>query len=293
MDSREEARKDLFWHNVFFVPTSIVLICLFFSTLFILEKKGGFLVALFIWVVSALIETVLYLMRKNLVDRCNIINDFYKLSEKYGFPTDGIISRVNDISHNSRITYYCENGAGYITDKTFFHFWKKDDIYNFLEMPKENLLAIPERDLISYTVTGDKKYITKVTGGGGGGSSFGGAVVGGMLGGATGAVIGSRKATQPITTDVVTVNNQNTIVNCMIKGNNVHFVFTSGGMYNELLKMSPSKELNILSKGLNTMQKADKKDNIERLTELKKMLDNELITQSEYEEKKKEILSEM
>lgn len=160
-------------------------------------------------------------------------------------------------------------------------------------MPDEKLLTIPERDLVSYTVTGDKRYMSKVTGGGGGGSSLGGAVVGGVLGGATGAIIGSRKATQPITTDVITVNNQNTIVNCMINGESVHFVFAGRGMYDELIRLSPSKELNILDKTVRIDMNTVDKTASERLKELQELLEKKLISQTEYEVKRTEILSKI
>ena len=300
MDSREEARMRLLKHNIFMVVASVIMGAPFFWSLSTLgdvmelDNAGvGIVIILCLWAVLAFLEIYMFMARKHYAKEYSLICDFYRLSEKYGFPTDGITTETMGIAHNSRITYYCENGAGYISDKTFFHFWKKDNTYNFLEMPKEKLLSVPEKDLISCTVTGDKRYITKITGGGGGGSSLGGAVVGGMLGGATGAVIGSRKATQPITTDVITMSNQKTIVNCMIDDKNAYFVFTSGGIYDKLIELSPSKELNMLNTTLKVEHKTDNRGNVERLKELREMLDNDLISSEEFEEKRKEILSEL
>jgi len=293
MNRIKQARKKLFWHDVFLSVAVVILLCLIIESLTLIGRQGATFLFFVIFVTSIIIISVLWLMRKSLLKRYNAIQKFFELSDRYGFPTEGLLETVFDFCYNSRITYYCENGAGYITDKTFFYFWEKDDTYNFLEMPKEKLVTISEKDLISYTVTGDKKYITKVTGGGGGGSSLGGAVVGGVLGGATGAVIGSRKSTQPVTTDVITLDNQNTIVNCMINGESVHLVFKGRGIYDELIRLSPSKELNILDKTVRIDMNSNDKTASERLKQLKELFDNGLISTEEYETKRKEILSEI
>ena len=79
----------------------------------------------------------------------------------------------------------------------------------------------------------------------------------------------------------------------MIDGESVHFVFTGRGMYDELIRLSPSKELNILDKTVRIDMNNDDKTASERLKELKELLNNELISQVEYEQMKKEILSEI
>ena len=62
--------------------------------------------------------------------------------------------------------------------------------------------AIPLENIISYTVSGSRKYVSNVKGGG---SSLGGAIVGGLIAGEVGAVIGSRKS---IKTELKEVDNR-------------------------------------------------------------------------------------
>lgn len=59
-------------------------------------------------------------------------------------------------------------------------------------------VVIRKQSIVALTQEGDVYYTTEVHGGGGGGSSIKGAVIGGVLAGEAGAIIGSRKATDPI-----------------------------------------------------------------------------------------------
>lgn len=62
---------------------------------------------------------------------------------------------------------------------------------------------IPVESIKFYQKSGDIQREVKITGGGGGGSSIEGAVVGGLIAGEAGAVIGSRKKTDPIKSETV------------------------------------------------------------------------------------------
>lgn len=252
-----------------------------------------FMVAVFVIMIIVYIGILIHTDVKENTKRKNAEYEFKRLARKYGFPEDGFVSMLDDVIYNSRITYRCENGAGFIGDNKYCYFWKKNGQYNFLELPEQNHLVVAEDDLISYKKTGDKKYISQISGGGGGGSSIGGAAIGGILGGSTGAIIGSRKQTQPITTNIITQDNESTIINLMISGKNVYFVFSGGNIYDELVKTAPSKELELVSVNNSNGNKSEEKSNMERLQELKTMFESELISSEEYEEKKKEILSEL
>lgn len=188
--------------------------------------------------------------------------------------------------------------GGLLAEQRIYGVWKNDDNIYFLNTAKvnsenNNYYIIPISNIKYYRCYGDEHYYSEVSGGGGGGSSLGGAVVGGILGGATGAVIGSRKEQNPVETTVRHVNNKETYV--VFKHNEVEInvCFYGDNLYKELFKLIPDKDYDRVTNVINYKPKAIGNINsTERLRELKIMLDDELITQIEYEEKKKEILSE-
>ena len=67
----------------------------------------------------------LFLWADNSAHDSEVKEHFYKLSEIYGFPAEGVNSTELGFCRNSEITFYCTNGGNFISDRTFFYFWKK------------------------------------------------------------------------------------------------------------------------------------------------------------------------
>ena len=119
---------------------------------------------------------------------------------------------------------------------------------------------IPVSDIQYYSKEGDVQYTTKISGGGGGGSSISGAVVGGLIAGETGAVIGSRRKIQEVTSETVKHDSRRTLIR-YYKDEQINVISYIGfEVYDYLLKKIPEKDLltiqlrrNLLS-GRNSVQ---------------------------------------
>lgn len=157
-------------------------------------------------------------------------------------------------------------------------------------------------DYIEYFSKGGEKYTTQeISGGGGtvGGFSLTGAVVGGAVAGDVGAIIGSRKKGKidPITT-TTTVHDETF---CFIKYKNINGELcevisnNSQIFYNALKQIIPEKEYSyVISRPqVQPQSKNDQKSLEDRLLSLKKLLDQGLITEEEYTQKRTTILNEI
>ena len=185
----------------------------------------------------------------------------------------------------------------------------KDYIQRYLESDKSEhkiqIEAIPVKDIQYFSKEGDVQYTTRVSGGGGGGSSVGGAIVGGLIAGDAGAVIGSRKQTEAIKSEVVTHDSRKTIIR-YYKDNQIFAITYSGfSVYEYLLTKIPEKDLltiqlnaNKNSTSVKQMEESKKvvtaAGNIkEKLETIKNLYDSGLITEEEYAKKKDDILSKI
>ena len=97
--------------------------------------------------------------------------------------------------------------SGFLTENTYI--WvENDQLYlmsKFADLPDYkvrpnvyNPIIIDIKSIVELSQGGEVHYTTQVHGGGGGGSSLKGAIIGGVLAGEAGAIIGSRKPTDPI-----------------------------------------------------------------------------------------------
>lgn len=82
------------------------------------------------------------------------------------------------------------------------------------------LISIKKSNIVSVSQEGDVHYTTEVHGGGGGGSSIKGAIIGGVIAGDAGAIIGSRKSTDPITSSTKQIDDRTTNVKILDANNN-------------------------------------------------------------------------
>ncbi|PIH03056.1 hypothetical protein [Clostridium combesii] len=159
------------------------------------------------------------------------------------------------------------------------------------------LYSIPLNALEYYTTQGNISKETKISGGGGevGGSSIGGAIAGGVIAGGAGAVIGSRKkgSIQPIKSEIITNDDRETFLNYFVDGVK-HSMFFGYGDYTTLLKIMPEKDYNnfvnaYLAKG----SKSSKSSITQQLKDLADLKEKEILTEDEFNEKKKILLDKI
>lgn len=185
----------------------------------------------------------------------------------------------------------------------------KDYIQRYLESDKSEhkiqIEAIPVKDIQYFSKEGDVQYTTRVSGGGGGGSSVGGAIVGGLIAGDAGAVIGSRKQTEAIKSEVVTHDSRKTIIR-YYKENQIFAITYSGfSVYEYLLTKIPEKDLLTIqlnaNKNSTSVKQVEESKKVitaagnikEKLETIKNLYDSGLITEEEYAKKKDDILSKI
>lgn len=88
-----------------------------------------------------------------------------------------------------------------------------------------NPIIIDIKNIVELSQGGDVHYTTNIHGGGGGGSSIKGAVVGGILAGEAGAIIGSRKPTDPIVSTTQKIDDRATHLKVLDSNNNFYEIF--------------------------------------------------------------------
>ncbi len=158
---------------------------------------------------------------------------------------------------------------------------------HFVTENKKGEISVKESISISNIVffcrNGNVHYTTGVYGGG---SSLGGSLIGGILGGAAGAIIGSRKGVQSYTQKH---DSRKTIVK--LEDGELEY---DSEMYDVLVNLIPKKEYNyIMTKSVlnkNIEEKSISSSVADELIKYKTLLDNNIITQEEFDKKKKELL---
>lgn len=145
-------------------------------------------------------------------------------------------------------------------------------------------IILPLENIRTFLRQGDMYVETNVSGGGGGGTSIPGAIVGNVVAGPVGAVIGSRKKNEPITSENKVVDTRQTILE--FEHNSIlHYMFFNSNAYNIFLDLIPEKEMAFIkNKNNNDLNK------YEEIHQLSKLKDEGLITDDEFNLKKKQIL---
>ena len=138
-----------------------------------------------------------------------INNNSSKAEQEYAklmdIPAGATIVALNDYKGSYQA---CRN-ATTLSRFNSFKVWRSEDKINlfptfdslekFMDSKSYySLVEININDIVDLVQEGNLNYVTEVSGGGGGGSSVSGAIVGGILAGEAGAIIGSRKPTDPI-----------------------------------------------------------------------------------------------
>jgi hypothetical protein len=159
-----------------------------------------------------------------------------------------------------------------------------------------SFIQIPIEDIEHFSIAGELFREQKISGGGGGGSDIGGAIVGGVIAGGAGAIIGSRKKTEEIKSKLVTHDTRETILSYFLNGNRKTIVFKHGDfqMFEDLI---PEKNYDLVTeiKRQRLVQQSTKADSskaiTEQIKELAKLKDDGILTEDEYDAKKRELLA--
>jgi len=171
------------------------------------------------------------------------------------------------------------------------------------ELIPYKLTKIPVENIIYFSKDGTLEHVSVVSGGGasGGGANLGGAIAGGILFGGVGAIIGSNMHTEikidPIKTEIIKKDSRKTYL--LYKDENGDLVQQSFDYeyYNFFMKHFPHKEFSKVQGHVDasTPDVEEKKanptsSNIEEIKKYKELLDMGIITQAEFDVKKKELL---
>ncbi|XMB65958.1 hypothetical protein RI065_06540 [Mycoplasmatota bacterium zrk1] len=144
-------------------------------------------------------------------------------------------------------------------------------------------VVITRKSVISFEVFGNE--MIKSSSKTGGGASLAGAIIGGILFGTTGAVIGSSVKTNVDTVHEIVDSRKTELY--LEDGTSI--IFEGIKFYQELKKnISQKSELNITENSNSIIQK--NLDSIEELKKLKELLDLNIITEDEFNLKKKQLL---
>lgn len=158
-----------------------------------------------------------------------------------------------------------------------------------------SIYKIKTKDIEYWNTRGEVFRENKITGGGGqvGGSSVTGAVIGGVIAGGAGAIIGSRKKgkIEPIKSELVTHDTREMFLNYFVEGKK-HSLFFKFEDRNVFSKIIPEKEFyKVSNQQLIKNINLNKKSIPETIKELNGLMKEGLITQEEFNTKKRELLS--
>ena len=178
--------------------------------------------------------------------------------------------------------------------------WMCNEKFYMLErgmrvMDKESLKQIKLSEILYYRFYSQVDMISEVRGGGGsikgGGTNLNGAVLGGVIAGSTGAIIGSREkisgTINPITTSVQKYDNSYVI----LKTQKETIKFITKSTVQTLEKMMPEKDYDRINDHEKISEKNNLDDSIEEIRKYKQLLDEGIITQEEFDIKKKQLLN--
>lgn len=234
-------------------------------------------------------------------------NDLFRTAlEKYNKAKS-----YTNIPNDAKVVELTKEGTVFGLFKGEAYLWKTDEKLCFFphspkKTNKELFLSKPisihsiEIDKIEYfKVKGEVYKETKITGGGGGGSSIKGAVVGQAIAGGVGAVVGSRKKIDEVKSQLITHDERLTLLNYFDEKKERRSLIFKYPDYHKFNDLIPEKEFHIVksikSAQLISSQKTTNNDkNItEQIRELAKLRDEGILTDEEFNEKKKVLLDKI
>lgn len=218
-----------------------------------------------------------------------------KAFSEYHLKTDHIYSTNKVFKFGSRDLIANKSGVYLLQKEDDYMKSAPKHLFEDNKLPAVSIQTIPISKIQCFMKVGDVQYTSKVSGGGGGGYSLAGAIVGGIIGGSTGAIIESRRPVQQVKTTIETHDTRKTQLRYLDNNGTMQIIEQDGfDLYDYLLKAIPQKDLlslqiqnNSSAPGnqVNSTTKAD------RLRELKSLLDDGILTQEEFNAEKQKILN--
>lgn len=224
---------------------------------------------------------------------------------------DEIRKQVSIPETAKEITYFKSSAKSPIelaNKKQKVYIWKSDGNICFFPCSPETvdsisfatlkINSVPVSQIEYFSKRGEVFRENKISGGGGGGSSIGGAVAGGLIAGEAGAVIGSRKKVNEIKSELITHDTRETFLN-YFDGNERHSLFFDDNAFQRFNDLIPEKEFSIVNAIKsseiikNQVSTNSQKSVTDQLRELAKLRDDGIITENEFNEKKKQLLDKI
>lgn len=108
------------------------------------------------------------------------------------------------------------------------------------------LISIPKNRIEYFSIDGEIYRENKISGGGGGGSSVSGAIIGGIIAGDAGAIIGSRKKTEEIKSELITHDTRAAYINIFDANEQRFSLWIKFNYVSVLQELLPEKEFSIV-----------------------------------------------
>ena len=183
------------------------------------------------------------------------------------------------------------------------HNWLEEGFHSNEKIPYK-LIKIPLDNIIYFSKDGTLEHVSVVSGGGGsgGGVNLGGAIAGGLLFGGVGAIIGSQVDTEikidPIKTEIKKEDTRRAFLLYKDDSGSLIQQSFSHEYYDFFMKHFPHKEFSkVQFENLQTSnptteapKTTSETSNIENIKKYKELLDMGIITQEEFDAKKKQLL---
>lgn len=217
------------------------------------------------------------------------------------------LAEIKENYRNARMEYGFKKGGGIVTlkNKKWHMFVSDDKLKLFVCIPNDYELidmkkvkwqkqTIPLNNIHYFTREGSVYSETKISGGGTKPVNLVDIAVGGVIAGASGALIAARPQNESIKSETVRKDERKTI----LLYNETRLEFASED-YDVFMKLIPYKEFSVVQQKRATQKSelskhsVSKEDPVEVLRKLKVMLDEGLIEQHEYDKKKEEVLKRM
>ncbi len=179
--------------------------------------------------------------------------------------------------------------------------WRTENDINFsmLQQAYNNnkklfYAKLPLEIIEYYRIEGDISYEDRISGGGGGGSDYGKALIGGLLFGATGAIVASRNEINDIQSERLEHDRRCTVLSLLIENERKKAFFDVKSMevFNKLI---PEKFFDTLSMKKTSEQayKADESSIVDQIAKLAELYEKGILTEEEFREGKKALLAKL
>lgn len=227
------------------------------------------------------------------MNKLNEIRRSYdEIKKDWNVPENCDFITIKGASHKSSIKLH--KGDYYLwKDKADLCFFELEPIIDDVisgRLKKYEITRLPIRNIDNYNMEGELHCETRISGGGGGGYSLTGAVVGGIIAGGVGAVIGSRKKTDPIVSKTITYDDRICYLNYFDNSGVIQSLYLIMENMKILKRIIPKKNYDFVMKNIIMKDSSKIQSSADEIRKFALLRDEEIITPEEFERKKNELL---